>query len=183
METGGRPRCRKDEQTQGLAMSLRARCSNLVIVGVLGVGLFVNGPLSSADMRAAQDALDRKDYAAALQEFATMADAGDGLAQSSLGVMHERGMGTPRDFTKALYWFTKSAEQGHSFGQFNLGSMYFLGQGVAQDRIEGCKWFSLALQQGNEQALYNLQMCGKYLTETERSEYNRRVIEWQAKRK
>ena len=164
-------------------MSLRARSSNLVLVGVLSVGLFVNGPLASADMRAAQDALDRKDYAAALQEFATMADAGDGLAQSSLGVMHERGMGTPRDFTKALYWFTKSAEQGHSFGQFNLGSMYFLGQGVTQDRIEGCKWFSLALQQGNEQALYNLQMCGKYLTETERSEYNRRVIEWQAKRK
>ena len=134
-------------------------------------------------MRAAQDALDRDDYAAALQQFATMAEAGDGLAQSSLGVMHERGMGTPRDFAKAFYWFAKSAEQGHSFGQFNLGSMYFLGQGVPQDRIEGCKWFSLALQQGNEQALYNLQMCGKYLNESERSEYNRRVIEWLAKHK
>ena len=164
-------------------MSLRAQRSNLVLVGVFIVGLCLGGPLAWADMRAAQDALDREDYAAALQQFATLAEAGDGLAQSSLGVMHERGMGTPRDFTKALFWFTKSAEQGHSFGQFNLGSMYFLGQGVAQDRVEGCKWFSLALQQGNEQALYNLQMCGKYLTEAERSEYNRRVIEWQAKRK
>jgi uncharacterized protein len=134
-------------------------------------------------MRDAQTALDHEDYPAALREFLAMAEAGDGLAQSSLGAMYERGMGTPRDYSQALYWFTKSAEQGHSFGQFNLGSMYFLGQGVTQDRIEGCKWFSLALLQGNAQALYNLQMCGKYLNEAERAEYNRRVIDWQARRK
>lgn len=54
---------------------------------------------------------------------------------------------------------------------------------AAQDRVEGCKWFSLALLQGNVRALYNSQMCGKYLNEAERSEYNRRVIERQAKRK
>ncbi len=172
-------------------MSLRTQQSNRVILGGAGrvglacffiVALCFGNSIARADLRTAQDALDREDYPAALREFLSMAEAGDGLAQSSLGVMHERGMGTPRDFAKALYWFTKSAQQGHSFGQFNLGSAYVLGQGVAQDRIEGCKWFSLALQQGNQQALYNLQMCGKYLTEAERSEYNRRVIEWQAKR-
>ena len=54
---------------------------------------------------------------------------------------------------------------------------------AAQDRIEGCKWFSRALLQGNARALYNSQMCGKYLSEAQRSEYNRRVIERQAKRK
>lgn len=172
-------------------MSVQAQRSNFVFPGgVCRVGIasilaaaLSFGSLAWADLRAAQDALDRKDYPAAVREFLALAEAGDGLAQSSLGVMHERGMGTPLDYAKALYWFTKSAEQGHSFGQFNLGSMYFLGQGVAQDRVEGCKWFSLALQQGNEQALYNLQICGKYLTEAERSEYNRRVIKWQAKRK
>ncbi|MEO5862430.1 MAG: tetratricopeptide repeat protein [Burkholderiales bacterium] len=174
------------------SLSLRPQRSNPVFAGgisriasafILIAALLAGVSLVRADMRTAQDALDREDYRTALKEFLAMAEAGDGLAQSSLGVMHERGMGTPRDYGEALYWFTKSAEQGHSFGQFNLGSMYFLGQGVVQDRIEGCKWFSLALQQGNAQALYNLQMCGKYLTEAERSDYNRRVIEWQAKRK
>lgn len=164
-------------------MSLRAKRSNLVSTTIIAFTLLLGNVSAQADLRAAQDALDREDYSAAIKEFYSLAEAGDGLAQSSLGVMHERGMGTPRDFAKALYWFTKSAGQGHSFGQFNLGSMYFLGEGVPQDRIEGCKWFSLALQQGNEQALYNLQMCGKYLNESERSEYNRRVIEWLAKRK
>jgi uncharacterized protein len=154
---------------------IRRVCLLFAVLAACGV--------ARADLRAAQDALDREDFPAAVTELLALAESGDGLAQSSLGVMHERGIGTARDYEKALYWFTKSAEQGQSFGQFNLGSMYFLGQGVTQDRIEGCKWFSLALLQGNAQALYNLQMCGKYLTESERSEYNRRVIEWQARRK
>ena len=57
------------------------------------------------------------------------------------------------------------------------------GMGTPADNAKALYWFTLAQLQGNAQALYNLQMCGKYLNEAQRSEYNRRVIEWQATRK
>ena len=43
-----------------------------------------------------------------------MAKGGDGLAQSNLGMMHERGMGTPADNTKALNWFSLALLQGNA---------------------------------------------------------------------
>ena len=135
-------------------MSSRAQRSNLAFFRAAGqrgwagvLALCFCSCFAQSDLSAAQDALDRQDYPAALRAFLAMAEAEDGLAQSSLGVMHERGMGTPADNAKALYWF------------------------------------SLALLQGNAQARYNLQMCGKYLNEAQRSEYNRRLVEWQATRK
>lgn len=94
-------------------MSSRAQRSNLAFFRAAGqrgwagvLALCFCSCFAQSDLRAAQEALDRQDYPAALRAFVAMAEAGDGLAKSSLGMMHERGMGTPADNAKALYWLT-----------------------------------------------------------------------------
>jgi uncharacterized protein len=133
---------------------------------------------SVADLQAAQEAYDRKDYVAAYKEFLALAESGDGLAQSSVGVLHDNGQGVPRDYDKAIFWYRKSADQGNQFGQFNLGTMYWFGNAVEKDWIEACKWFSLSTRQGNGAARIHMRLCAQHLTEAQREDANRRTEAW-----
>lgn len=54
------------------------------------------------------EALDRKDYAAALVQFnAAYSKIGYDAAALMLGKMHLYGMGTPRDTAQAMLWLKK----------------------------------------------------------------------------
>lgn len=57
------------------------------------------------------------------------AEAGNALAQSSLGRAYLTGKGVEKDFTQAAFWFRKAAEQEEPQAQYNLGLMYYLGAG------------------------------------------------------
>jgi len=133
---------------------------------------------SFADIRAAQQAYDNKNYETAFKEFLTLAEQGDALAQSSVGVLYDNGQGIARDYDQAVYWYRKSAEQSNHFGQFNLGTMYWFGNGVEKDWIEACKWFSLSTRQGNGQARIHMRLCAQYLSEAQRVDANQRVEQW-----
>lgn len=132
----------------------------------------------SADINAAQDAYNKKDYAGAFKEFEALAQDGHPLAQSSLGVLYDNAQGVARDYDKATYWYRKSAEQNNEFGQFNLGTMYYMGTGVEKDPVEACKWWSLSTRQGNGQARVHMRLCAAHLDDNQRVDYNNRALDW-----
>ncbi len=84
------------------------------------------------------------DYAAALDEWIPLAEAGNSRAQYQLALMYYRGEGLPQDYEKAALWYRRAAERGDVDAQLNLGLMHARGLGVKQDFFEAFKWFELA---------------------------------------
>ena len=88
-----------------------------------------------------------------IAEYRANAEAGDALAQYSLGYMYDNGDGgLPEDDAFAVKWYTKAAEQGNVDAQYNLGNMYRFGDGVRQNDATALKWFTKAAEQGNADA-------------------------------
>jgi TPR repeat protein len=96
------------------------------------------------------------DYATALRELRSAADAGDPSAMNCLGVMFNEGIGVPVDHREAALYFLKGAEGGDHRAQFTLGCMYRDGIGVARNLHETIRWWKKAAQQGDSMAQYNL---------------------------
>jgi TPR repeat protein len=92
------------------------------------------GPLEDANA-----AYERGDYAAALPLYRTLAERGDGSAQSRLGSIYLSGRGTRRNFTEALKWSRRAAALGFADAQHNLGTIYLNGFGVEQDLLEAAR--------------------------------------------
>jgi TPR repeat protein len=83
-----------------------------------------------ADLEAAKEAYQRRDYQQALAEFLPLAEQGDSDAQVYAGLMYATGRGTEKDLLTAARWYRLAADQGHRDAQFNLGPMYAKGLGV-----------------------------------------------------
>jgi TPR repeat protein len=122
-----------------------------LIVIVLVAGAVHAGPLEDA-----QAAYNKGDYTTALRLWRPLAEQGNAVAQSNLGVMYAGGQAVPKDYGKALEWFRLAAAQGNAAAQFNLGLMYYNGLGVPKDYDETLKWYRLAAEQGNAPAQSNL---------------------------
>ncbi len=85
------------------------------------------------------------------QLYQPKANQGDADAQFNLGLLYERGVGTPQDTKQAVYWYTKAAEQGHVNAQYSLGSLYHnsnYGEEVPQDSKKAVYWLTKAAEQG-----------------------------------
>ena len=63
-------------------------------------------PLAKEGNVAARKAL------AIINDYCLVADKGNGLAQFSLGLIYERGLGMPQDYVRAHMWFSLAAAQG-----------------------------------------------------------------------
>ncbi len=111
---------------------------------------------SRADFQAGIAALDRGDYATALQEFKPLAEKGHAKAQLALGHMYELGRGVPQDSAEAVKWYRKAAEQGHAAALYDLGLMYASGLGVPQDYADAAKWYRKAADKGFATAMLSL---------------------------
>jgi TPR repeat protein len=103
-----------------------------------------------------QAAHNRGYYATALREWRPMANQGDPVAQTFLGVMYANGQGVPQNSATAVKWYRRAAVQGEAVAQFNLGMMYFFGQGVPEDYAEAVRWYRKAAEQGIARAQFNL---------------------------
>jgi TPR repeat protein len=125
-----------------------------IIVAVLI--LFVLALSVSAPARAGWDeamaAFERGDYAAALEEFRGLAEAGNPDGQIGLGVMYASGYGVAQDFVQAAHWFRFAAERGVASAQYRLGDLYYRGLGVAEDYSEAALWIERAARQGDVEA-------------------------------
>ena len=120
----------------------------LILIVLLGSA----GLSAHADLQKGQTAYDRGDYATALREWKLLAEQGDALAQTSLGLMYEYGRGVPQDDKMGAQWFTRAAEQGYARAQFNLGVMYAKGKGVPQDYVYAYMWANIAASGDSENA-------------------------------
>ena len=90
-------------------------------------------------------------------ELVKKAEAGNAMAQCSLGSCYLGGKGITQDYKEAVKWFTKSVEQGDAMAQGLLGFCYLEGKGVTQDYKEAVKWFTKAAEQGNADAKEELE--------------------------
>ena len=109
-----------------------------------------------ADFAAGLNAYDRGDYAVAIAAWQPMAEAGDAVAQSNIGVLYDKGYGVPQDYSRAAMWYRRAAEQDYAVAQYNLALLYLAGLGVVQDEVEGFRWLRQAAKQGLAKAQYRL---------------------------
>jgi len=84
---------------------------------------------SKPDTAAAYDrgmaAFGERDYAETLDELLPLAQAGDGRAQTVIGIMYRTGLLGLPDHDEAAVWFEAAASHGDADAQYNLGLMYF----------------------------------------------------------
>jgi len=66
-------------------------------------------------------ALAHGDYRTALELWRPLAEKGDALAETQIGILYLYGRGVPRNFTQALDWFNRAAAQDEPNAEFNLG--------------------------------------------------------------
>ena len=100
------------------------------------------------DLRDGLLAYGTKDYKKAYKLILPLAEQGNVMAQTTLGVMYQEGHGVPKDYKEAVKWYRLAAERGYAIAQHNLGVMYLEGYGVPQDHKEAEKWFRRSAEQG-----------------------------------
>ena len=89
-------------------------------------------------------AYDRANFSTSLNIWLPRAKQGDPQAQTYVGEIFERGLGTQTDFLAAADWYRKAAEQGYSRAQINLGYLLESGLGVKKDLTEAMNWYRAA---------------------------------------
>src|SRR5437762_11778650 len=69
-------------------------------------------------------AYDRSNYATALKAWLPSAQTGDKVAQTYVGEIYEKGLGTAPNYAEAATWYQKAANQGYARALINLGFLY-----------------------------------------------------------
>ena len=78
-----------------------------------GVGNAWSGTTADALREAARVYL-QGDYATALSLWRPLADQGDAMAQTNIGIMYAKGQGVPQDFVRAYMWLNIAAAYGNN---------------------------------------------------------------------
>ena len=89
-------------------------------------------------------AFDRANLASALRVWLPQAEQGDKVAQTNVGEIYEKGLGTAPDYANAAKWYQKAADQGYPRAQTNLGFLYERGLGVGKDPVAALKLYRKA---------------------------------------
>ncbi len=105
------------------------------------------------------DAYDNGDFATAFSEWKPLADAGDDVAQYSIGGLYEAGLGVKKNEAEAAAWYRKAADQGNADAQNDLGMLYAKGAGVPKDYEEAVVLYRKAVDLGSAAAMTNLGWC------------------------
>lgn len=116
------------------------------------IACLLGQPAFAGQLQDAQAAYESKDYLTAARLWKLLANDGNMVAQSNLGLLYDFGWGVPQDYTEALVWYRKAAAKGSSSAQFRIGTMYFDGKGVPQNIATAFKWYQLAASQGEGRA-------------------------------
>jgi TPR repeat protein len=103
-----------------------------------------------------QTSLEAKDYNKVFHQTKIDAERGDPKAAGNLGLLYQKGLGTPANNELALQWLTRAAKKGDASAQNNLGFLYFKGLGVKPNYAQALKWFQKAADQDLASAETNL---------------------------
>lgn len=125
------------------------------------VSLVLSGTIVCALADPLQDgiqAVQRKDYPAAVKLLEPLARAGNPVAQLRLGLLHYHGHGVRESDSEALKWFERAARQGLAQAQFQLGNMYAYGLANSDSDPSrlAAQWYFEAARQGHAEARYSL---------------------------
>jgi len=83
--------------------------------------------------------------------------SGSAVAQQILGLLYDKGLGTPMNHSAAADWFRQAAEAGNAKAQYQYGRLLRDGpSGVRRDREAAVGWFTKAAQQGDVEAMAGL---------------------------
>ncbi len=91
-----------------------------------------------------------------LDHVTQLANGGNAIAQTILGLKELDGDGVPANPADGAKWLERAAEQGQAVAQYRLGAVYERGQGVPANPAIATHWYSLAANQGNRKAMHNL---------------------------
>ncbi len=97
-------------------------------------------------------AYEREDFITALREFLPLAQNGDSLAQSYVGVIFHFGLGIKPNLEKAVDWYARAANKGDSLSQRILGDLHVEGAWGSPDYVTAAKWYQLAAEGGDVEA-------------------------------
>ena len=89
-------------------------------------------------------AYDRANFSTSLNIWLPRAQQGDAEAQTYVGEIFERGLGTQTDYAAAAEWYRRAAEQGYSRAQINLGYLLESGLGVEKNLTEAMNLYRVA---------------------------------------
>ena len=151
-----------------------ALARSLLVGALLAAGLPA-GPLALgaapafADFRDGLAAYDAGDFAAALEAWRPLAEAGDGAAQLALAGLYQDGLGVGRDLAEAARWYRRAAEAGEPVAQLNLGDLYARGLGVERDLGLAAYWLTLSARQGRLWPRRRLEEIEPLMTAAERA--------------
>jgi hypothetical protein len=81
-----------------------------------------------------------------------MAKRGDAMAQFSVAIAYEDGVGTKKDLKQAFDWYSKAATQGHEGAQYKVGTFYDKGLVVKKDTKVAMDWYKKAASSGSRPA-------------------------------
>lgn len=90
------------------------------------------------------------------------AEAGDPVAQNTLGAWYQNGTHVKADPAQAAAWYLLAAQAGNAVAQNNLGVLYNSGLGVPLDRKQAFYWYGKAAEQGHGWAQANLAWAYQY---------------------
>lgn len=115
----------------------------LVLIGLVSVPVY--GEESQIFEKSYMELLIDGDEQGAYELLSKRAMLGDASAQSNLGVMYRRGIGTEVDHEKAFILFGLASNQGNAYGLYNLGEMYEIGEFVEQDLVKALTHYEMAM--------------------------------------
>jgi hypothetical protein len=92
------------------------------------------------------------------------AEQGNASAQTTLGLIYDKGQGVPQNDWQALKWYELAAEQSVTVAQNNLGLIYERGRSVPRDYVLAHKWYSLAAAAGLTEAARNRDTVQRKMT-------------------
>ncbi|MDY0874276.1 tetratricopeptide repeat protein [Dongia rigui] len=130
---------------------------NLMVGGCLRLAISVGAVAMAAlpawaDYQSGVDAYYKGDFRAAYDAWLPLAEAGDAVAQNSLGALYDHGLGVSEDNAEAARWYEMAAQQGLPLAMRNLGNQYATGHGVTYDINLAQQWYEKAAALGDQQS-------------------------------
>jgi uncharacterized protein len=141
--------CLKHFAIMGDTEPMKPKLTFLLVLTLL---FLFSGSVYGDDYQDGLDALLRGDFETAEKLWLPLAEQGNLIAQTTLGVIYYQ----EKEYKKAIRLLRLAAEQGNSEAQYNLGNGYLRGKGVPQDDKEAVRLYRLSAEQGHASAQYNL---------------------------
>lgn len=130
---------------------------NLMVGGFLSLAVLAGTTVFAAlpawaDYQTGVDAYYKGDFHAAYEAWLPLAEAGDAVAQNSIGALFDHGLGVTEDNAEAARWYEMAAQQGLPLAMRNLGTQYATGHGVPFDLELAQQWYEKGAAAGDQQS-------------------------------